>query len=95
MARDAREALEGYASRRTHDQKGITIPSQIRYVKLYATAVKGLGPPKVVRLHSAARRVESFFGSLSLAFSGALEGLLEAAGLLVLLLQGRVSSQFG
>ncbi|CAK9084376.1 unnamed protein product [Durusdinium trenchii] len=49
----ATEALETYAERRTHDRKGITIPSQIRYVKLYAQILReGFIRTQSVRLKS-------------------------------------------
>ena len=53
IKRDACKALETYAKKRTHDQKGVTIPSQIRYVKLYAQFLQeGFLRKQVVRLKS-------------------------------------------
>lgn len=50
---DACKALETYAKKRTHDGKGVTIPSQIRYVKLYSQFLQeGFLRKQVVRLKS-------------------------------------------
>jgi phosphatidylinositol-3,4,5-trisphosphate 3-phosphatase/dual-specificity protein phosphatase PTEN len=53
---DADKALAFYAAARTHNQKGVTIPSQIRYVRYFGAALKRKGgfneqpPPKTVML---------------------------------------------
>eukprot|EP00435_Cladocopium_sp_Y103_P011094 s848_g2.t2 len=50
---DACKALETYAKKRTYDGKGVTIPSQIRYVKLYSQFLQdGFLRKQVVRLKS-------------------------------------------
>ncbi len=53
---DADKALAFYAAARTHNQKGVTIPSQIRYVRYFGAALKRKGgfneppPPKTIML---------------------------------------------
>eukprot|EP00944_MAST-04C_sp_MAST-4C-sp1_P008681 g8681.t1 len=44
-AKTAQEATHLFAKRRTHNEKGVTIPSQIRYVNYYERIVRNLAPP--------------------------------------------------
>ncbi len=44
-AKTADEATRLFARRRTHNEKGVTIPSQIRYVNYYERIVRKLAPP--------------------------------------------------
>merc|ERR1719422_250111 len=40
LARDADDALQIFAAGRTHNSQGVTIPSQIRYVRYYGQALR-------------------------------------------------------
>jgi phosphatidylinositol-3,4,5-trisphosphate 3-phosphatase and dual-specificity protein phosphatase PTEN len=44
-AKTADEATRLFARRRTHNEKGVTIPSQIRYINYYERIVRNLAPP--------------------------------------------------
>lgn len=45
---NADAALQFYASKRTHDDKGVTIPSQRRYVEYYARLLNTNKPYQAV-----------------------------------------------
>eukprot|EP00750_Incisomonas_marina_P001294 INCI11089.1.p1 GENE.INCI11089.1~~INCI11089.1.p1 ORF type:complete len:460 (-),score=100.51 INCI11089.1:129-1382(-) len=51
LGRTAEEAMKFYASQRTTDNKGVTIPSQMRYVHYYEQFLRGWRPiPKRLRI---------------------------------------------
>ena len=51
QGRNAEEAMKFYASQRTTDNKGVTIPSQMRYVHYYEQYLRGWNPkPKRLRI---------------------------------------------
>ena len=51
LGRTAEEAMKFYASQRTTDNKGVTIPSQMRYVHYYEQYLRGWRPiPKRLRI---------------------------------------------
>jgi len=47
----AKDALTFYAAMRTYNQKGVTIPSQIRYVHYFAESLQNTYEPKTVLLN--------------------------------------------
>ena len=47
------ESMTFYAAMRTYNRKGVTIPSQIRYIRYYEHFLKcGMPPPRTLIVHS-------------------------------------------